>query len=438
MFGYYLRLGMMSIRRNSGLSALMMLAVGLGIGVSMTLFSLHYTLSADPIPHKSNELFAVRIDNWDPDSPYSDNRPTEPPWQHTYKDAKALLASDVPTRQIAMHKSYFTLNTDSDDVKPFMVVSRQTTKDFFAMFDVPFLYGNGWDESAEDSFEQVVVLSKSTNEQVFGGEDSVGENIRLGAYDFKVIGVLDSWAPNIKYYDVNNGPIDEPEDVYLPFALTAPLELPIGGNNNCWKNEEIVGFQGQLDSECVWTQFWVELNSASQKAAYMDWLNGYVTEQKALGRFDRPMNNRLDNVVEWMEANEVVPSDLTIMVGIAFLFLAVCLFNAVGLLLARFLAKSPVIALRRAVGASKRDIFSQHLVEVGLIGIGGGLIGIVLAVIGLAGLTKLISDVEQVARFSWSLGGIAIGLSLGATLLAGLYPTWKVCRVQPSSQLKTQ
>lgn len=439
MFGYYLRLGIKSIRRHWALSALMMLAVGLGIGVSMTLFSLHYTLSADPIPQKSDQLYAVRIDSWDPDEPYHDDRPTEPPYQHTFRDLSALLQSDIPTRQAGMFKSYFTLTAiDESDFKPFMVSGRQTTKDFFEMFDVPFLYGSGWDEAAEESLEQVVVLSKDTNEKAFGGANSVGETIRLGAHDYTVIGVLDAWKPDIKYYDVNNGPINDPEGIFAPLALAPSLEIPIGGNNNCWKTEEYTGYQGHLNSECVWTQLWVELNSSTQKAEYMDWLNAYVKEQKTLGRLERPMNNRLDNVVEWLKVNEVVPDDLTVMVGIAFLFLAVCLFNAVGLLLARFLAKSPIIALRRAVGASKRAIFSQHLVEVGLIGLGGGLIGIVLANLGLIGLKHLISDVENVARFSWSLGGIAIGLSLAATLLAGLYPTWRTCRVQPSSQLKTQ
>lgn len=438
MFGYYLRLGTKSIRRHPALSFLMMLAVGLGIGVSMTLFSLHYTMSSDPIPEKSDQLFAVRIDNWDPEEPYYDSRPGEPPYQHTYRDSQALLTSDVPTRQVAMHKSYFTLNSEGGDIKPFLVSSRQTTKDFFEMFNVPFLFGGGWDAATEDALEQVVVLSKSTNEKVFGGENSVGKTLRLGSHDFRVIGVLDTWEPKIKYYDVNNGAIDESEDVFLPLSLTAALELPAGGNTNCWKDEEINSFQDMLNSECIWTQVWVELNSPQQQSEYANWLDGYVTNQKALGRFERPLNNRLDDVNSWIKVNEVVPDDLTVLVGLAFLFLAVCLFNAVGLLLARFMAKSPVIALRRAVGASKSAIFAQHLVEIGLIGLGGGVIGIALALLGLMGLNKLITEIGSVASFSWSLAGIALGISLGATLLAGIYPTWRICRVQPSSQLKTQ
>ena len=438
MFGYYLRLGFKSILRHPALSFLMMLAVGLGIGVSMTLFSLHFTMSSNPIPEKSDELFAVRIDNWEPDEPYYDERPDEPPPQLTFRDSQALLASTVPTRQVAMHKSYFTLNPDEGDVKPYLVVSRQTTKDFFEMFNVPFLYGSGWDAAAEDSLEQVAVLSKATNEKVFGGENSVGKTLRMGEHDFRIIGVLDTWRPLIKYYDVNNGPIDESEDVFLPLSLTRALELPSGGNNNCWKDEEINSFEDHLNSECIWTQFWVELNSSQQKAEYEDWLAAYVDEQKALGRFERPMNNRLDDVMSWIRVNEVVPDDLTVLVGLAFLFLAVCLFNAVGLLLARFLAKSPIIALRRAVGASKSAIFSQHLVEVGLIGLGGGILGIGLALLGLLGLRHLLDYISAVATFSWTLGGIAIGLALCATLLAGIYPTWRICRVQPSSQLKTQ
>ena len=77
--------------------------------------------------------------------------------------------------------------------------------------------------------------------------------------------------------------------------------------------------------------------------------------------------------MEWMEIREVVQDDNRVLVGLAFIFLAVCLLNTIGLLLAKFIGKSPVVGLRRALGASKAMIFRQHLVEVGIIGIVGGI-----------------------------------------------------------------
>lgn len=438
MFQYYVRLGTKSIMRQPVLSLLMMLAVGLGIGVSMTMFSLYYTLSMDPIPEKSSQLYAVRIDSWDAEQPADDDNPEQPPTQLTWNDGQALLNSDVPVRQTVMMKSFFSLNMPDPEINPFMVTSRMSTKDFFALFNLPFLYGSGWDAGADQNAERVVVISKETNDKVFGGGDSVGKQINLDAHSFTVIGVLDHWDPSIRYYDMNNGAIGRHEDVFMPISLVPEIEAYSGGNTNCWKDEEIVGHAGLLASECVMVQFWAELDSKKMKNEYLAWLDGYVEEQKALGRHPRAINNRVDNVVDWLEINKVVPDDLRVMVGLAFLFLAVCLFNAVGLLLARFLSKTPTVALRRAVGASKRSIIFQHLIEVGLIGLGGALFGIIFAVFGLMGVNQLMSDLDRIATFSWSLTAIAIGISVVSTLIAGLYPTWRICRTSPSTQLKTQ
>ena len=69
MFGYYIRLALLSIRRNAILSGLMVAAIAVGIGASMTTITVNYAMGSDPIPHKSDTLFAVQVDNWDPNNP---------------------------------------------------------------------------------------------------------------------------------------------------------------------------------------------------------------------------------------------------------------------------------------------------------------------------------------------------------------------------------
>ena len=68
MFNYYLGLALRSLRRNIVLTALMIAAVGVGIGASMTTLTVFRAMDNDPIPQKSRQLFAVQIDNWGPDS----------------------------------------------------------------------------------------------------------------------------------------------------------------------------------------------------------------------------------------------------------------------------------------------------------------------------------------------------------------------------------
>ena len=65
MFNYYLKLGWLSLRANPLLSLLMVCAIGVGIGACMSIITVNYTMSSNPIPHKSDQLFHVQLDSWD-------------------------------------------------------------------------------------------------------------------------------------------------------------------------------------------------------------------------------------------------------------------------------------------------------------------------------------------------------------------------------------
>ncbi|PTB88284.1 ABC transporter substrate-binding protein [Pseudidiomarina aestuarii] len=437
MFSYYVRLALLSLRKNILLTGLMIAAIGLGIGAAMTTITVNYMMSSDPIPQKSERLFHVQLDNWSPNAPY--NEPNEPPDQVTWLDATNLLQEGRAFRQAAMGGTSFVIEPSQAEQKPFIASGRATSADFFPMFDVPFLYGRGWTASDDTSQNLVVVLSKATNDQLFGGENSVGETVVMGGRAFQVVGVLNDWQPRPRFYDVSTGPFNDVEEVFVPWSLKEPLELPLNGNNNCWKPVGEETFSAFLRSECVNSQFWVEFEDPQDADNYLAFLNNYVTEQKKLGRFERPLNNRLLDVMDWMEYREVVAEDAIMMMYMAIMFLVVCLLNTVALLLAKFLGRSGEIALRRVVGASRRDLFLQYTVESAMIGIAGGLLGLVLAWFGLQGIGGLYGDMtEGLNELDLTMVGFAIVLAIVSTILAGLYPTWRACSVAPAGQLKSQ
>lgn len=438
MFNYYLKLAFKSFRRNPILTGLMIAAIALGIGASMTTITVNYLMSADPIPSKSGQLFHVQVDSWDPNNGFNDE-PNTPPNQLTWTEATNLMAAQQAFRQTAMAKSGAIIEPKNSDINPFEASIRLTFNDFFPMFNVPFKYGNGWDKKADDDRQMVVVLSKNTNDKVFAGQNSVGNNIVIDGKSFRVIGVLDTWQPLPKFYDVNNGAFDEPEELFMPFYLKQELELPNWGNTNCWKIPEGEGFAAFLQSECINFQMWVELPTEKDKQDYLTFLNNYVNDQKALGRFPRPMNNHLLNVMQWMDDQEVVAEDAQIMMWLSFMFLLVCLLNTIGLQLAKFSAKSAEIGLRRAVGATKGDLFIQYTIETAAVGIAGGVLGLALALLGLVGIRQLYGDVlNDLANLDATMIGLALTLSLLASICAGLYPTWRACNIAPASQLKSQ
>jgi putative ABC transport system permease protein len=435
MFGYYLELGLRSLKRNPVLTALMVFGIALGIAASMTMLTLFYLMGGDPIPWKSEKLHYVQIDNWDPNQPA--NEDGTPPDQVTYRDAIALMESGKADKQAAMYKVSYPMQPENAELKPYLAMGRATFADFFALFEPPFQYGSGWDHAQDTQHGRVVVLSRPTNEKLFGGGNSVGKHVRLNDIDYTITGVLNEWKPRIKYYDLNNGTLDEPEEFYLPFTTAIENKSSGSGNNSCWKGSE-PGWEGYLQSDCVWIQFWTQLDTTDKAAEYSSFLENYVNEQKKLGRFPRPMNNRLLNVNEWLTAQKVVPKEVKIMVGLSFAFLLVCLINTVGLLLAKFMRKSSEIGLRRALGASKPQLFAQYLIESGVIGVSGGLLGLVLTFGGLMLVRSLQPDLANVTRLDWTMVAITIGMSILAAVVAGLYPTWRACQIAPAAQLKTQ
>ena len=442
MFDYDLKLALRSLRRHIGLSMLMVLAVALGIAVCTITFTVYHAMSTNPIAWKNDRLYAVTIDSWDPEKPADDEQPEMPPEQLTYRDAIALHAADIPERSLVMFKSERVLNPQQPGRTPFYTLVRVTHGDFFPMFETPFLYGSGWDREADTGPEPVIVLSRETNEKAFGGENSVGRTVRLGDNEFRIVGVLDRWEPAPKFYDLNNGSFQEAEDVFIPFMWGETLQLPAVGNTNCWKSEQIESFGDFLNSECVWVQMWAELPDRDTRERYQAFVDNYVRGQKAGGRLPRPLNNRLFNVDEWLDFYKVVKKDNRVLIGIALLFLAVCLVNIIGLLLAKFLNGAALTGLRRALGASRKDVIRQHLTEVVLVGLAGGVLGLLFAVAGLAGIRAIYGDTydryEQLTRIDPVVVLVTLGLSLLAGLIAGVYPAWRIGHTSPAVYLKTQ
>ena len=439
MFAYYLRLALLSLKRNRVLTALMIAAIALGIGAAMTSLTVLTLMSGNPLAHKDESIRRVAVDNWSPGNPYSSLQPELPPDLMTYQDVRNLLDANRAKRHAALFPNSMPIEPGRADLQPFAADVLLTTGDFFPMFDVPLRYGSGWGAQEDAAAARVAVLSDEINQQLFGGEDSTGRSFRMDGEDYTVVGVLKPWFPAPRIYHVANGAFGEAAGVYVPFKVGIEKELTSTSNNNCWNNVA-PGYQAWLASECIWLDLWVEVDGEQGAAEYKSFLDNYVAEQKALGRFERPLNNRLYTVSEFLEAERVVSRDARTQVWLSFAFLVVCLVNTVGLLLAKFLGKAQEIGLRRAVGASKPQIFTQYLTEAAIVGVLGGAFGILLSWGGLAGLRALYEGTatETLARMNWEMIGLTVLIALVASLLAGLYPTWRACQITPATQLKTQ
>jgi putative ABC transport system permease protein len=199
MFFYNLRIALLSLKRNPILSTVIIGGIALGIAVATLFSTMRHVLAKDPVPGKSESLYYVRMDNWDPLKPYPGEDPTRPPTQISYPDMVNIMRSDIPTRQTGMFKTNLYVFPDPKVGRPTKQMTRMCFSDFFAMFDLPFRYGSGWDRQADAGPEPVVVLSEELNDTLFGGANSVGRMLRIEDREFKVVGVLDRWRPPVKF-----------------------------------------------------------------------------------------------------------------------------------------------------------------------------------------------------------------------------------------------
>ena len=432
MFGYYLHLAIRSLRRAPILTTLMIAAIGLGIGSSMTMLTVFRAMSGDPIPGKSSQLFVPEIDPWGHGHGFGN----EPPDQLTYIDTMQLLRNHIARRQTAMYGLGFSVVPQGAAQPAFDVTGRAVTRDFFPMFEVPFRYGAPWTPADDKNAANVVVISRKLNDRLFAGADSVGRTIDLDNHEYQIAGVLDAWEPVPLFYAVPDGrAFNDTEDVFLPFTRAIDSHMP-WHNINCNQSPGS-GWEAHLQSDCVWLDFWVELPDTADVQRYRHFLLSYAEVQQRSGRFQNAPNNRLYDVPQWLAAEHVVPNSATVMLLVSFGLLAVCLINATALLLAKFMARANEFGVRRAVGGTRRAIYSQCLVETAMVGIAGSVLGLALTWLGLVGLRAVLSaDIARLAHLDTIDVLIAVVLALLAALAAGMYPAWRVAQVQPAWQIK--
>jgi putative ABC transport system permease protein len=237
----------------------------------------------------------------------------------------------------------------------------------------------------------------------------------------------------------------------MPFGWATALKLSSYGSMNCVTPDAKPGsYDETLNTDCVWLQFWVEISSSARLQRYRQFVDNYTVDQKQHGRFVRPTNNRIVDVPTWLQMHDVVGDESRIEVVLALAFLVICVLNTLGLMLAKFLGAAPITGLRRALGASRKQIMRQHLIEVMVVGMIGGLVGLGLAWLGLWAIRVMNyipgpddspdkrALAQALAHMDSRMIALAIGISLLTGVLAGLYPAWRIGKAAPARFLKAQ
>lgn len=437
MFGYNMELAWRGLRRFPRITLLSVLALALGIGATVTAQTVTRLLSGDPLPGRSDALYAVQLDaRSDADTKASTQKklPDVLPWL----DVQQLHHLRPATCQTAViNSAYLTVGSraggaakEVSEVPGLLVQSA-----FFEMFGVPLLQGHAWSASDDEAALPVVVISQSLSQRLFGDASALGQTLTLNGKLFRVVAVSGVWKPYPHFYGLGLCVYEcAAEEVFIPVAAAREQGVSLASFSTCGSSS----VTKPDAAACPYLGLWVQLSDSNQRADYLGVLTRYADAQKSSGRFASggAAAVGLQGVHAYLDAHQLVPMSARFGVWLSLSFLLVCLANVAGLLLTRFLRSSAELGIRRALGASRRAIFSQCLLEAGLIGVTGAALALPLVWLGLYLVRLQPVAYASVIRLDWPVAIALLLLSLVASLMIGMVPAWRASMVEPGLQVK--
>jgi putative ABC transport system permease protein len=263
------------------------------------------------------------------------------------------------------------------------------------------------------SMSRVAVLGSEVATSLFGAMDAVGQSIRIGGRQFVVIGVLESRGVGFGAEDLQ---------VYVPlstfYATLASSQLGSRGNS-----VNMISVQAKSSND---------VQSAEQQ------ITDILRQQHGL-RSGEADDFRVISVASVAnQLTQVLGIIRLVLVGIAGISLVVGGIGIMNIMLVSVTERIREIGLRKAVGAKRRDILIQFLVEAATLGLCGGAVGVGVGWI----IVKIISVVATNAGFPFTAMlaaadvGLAVGVAIFIGVVTGLYPAIRAARLDPIESLR--
>jgi putative ABC transport system permease protein len=282
-----------------------------------------------------------------------------------------------------------------------------TSADYPEIRNVGIARGVFFSEEENTAALRVAVLGRTVVQNIFEGVDPLGETIRIGTVPFVVVGILES-----KGLDMNG--VDQDDQVIVPIR-TALRRL--------------------LNQDHVSAIHIRAANRDAVAAAAVE-VREVLRDRHRLDRTGAPDDFAIQTQADLIDARrEVSDSFTTLVASIAAVSLLVGGIGILAIMLISIRERTREIGVRMAVGASRKDVRLQFLIEASILGVGGGVAGIVL---GLA----VAGGVALATRWPISVSAMSVALSFGFSLLVGIffgvYPASRAARLEPSDAVRSE
>jgi putative ABC transport system permease protein len=282
--------------------------------------------------------------------------------------------------------------------------------DYLVAREWPLAAGRAFAATELESGAKVAVAGSLVVEQLFGDSAAVGASFRIGAVPFTLVGVLETKGP---------GAANRSQDDVVFIPLSTAKSRVLGAVRGASRDSLDFIAVKVADAEAM------DDTTAAIEA---------LLRQRHHIRPDDPADFRIENPADVLTARQAATHSLGVLLtAVASVSLIVGGISIMNIMLVSVAERTREIGLRMAVGATRRDIARQFLIEAALLALIGGLIG------GLLGAASAIAIAWEagwpILIDVWAIAA-ACGFALAVGVTFGLYPARRAARLDPIAALR--
>lgn len=299
--------------------------------------------------------------------------------------------------------------------KKINMLHRYTDAQFWELTQFDFLEGRPYTQQDIDQNAFVAVINDRVRDDYFGkNATAVGKTIEFDSRSYRVMGVV-SGVPVVRVHTTS--------DVWLPYN-TSKDDL---------KSPELNGgYLAMLQTKAGESPEAIK----TEYAAVIPTIKPHDPKFNVLSSNADSYTTTFTRLILGSDTDSGVRTLFILLSAFTLLFMLIPALNLINLNISRILERASEIGVRRACGASVKQLIVQFTVENVLIAVIGGAVALTLAAIFIWGFNNSEIYPNADLRINWRVAGIAFILSIIFGLMSGVYPAWRMSKMAPAEALK--